>query len=210
MCCNSFKVQNCYWCWLKGDPMNPWGLRCRGWYGLYLFLVPWGAMRLSRLGTSVTSWLTVPAPDDDERGAIGGIIDKGNRSTRRKSLPLPFCRPQIPNYLILARTRTAGVGSQQLTSWAIARHRGHNYLFIHSFIHSSKSILRGWDPKCLATRWVYEIEKSLSNDEQFLFAAFLITLIKEPFIECHVYSFRVKKVSRGNYLMVSTISFYAN
>jgi hypothetical protein len=41
---------------------------------------------------------TVPAPDDGDCGAIGGTkVDRGNRSTRRKSAPVPLCPPQIPH-----------------------------------------------------------------------------------------------------------------
>jgi hypothetical protein len=37
----------------------------------------------------------VPAPGDYDDGEIGGmIIDRGNRSTRRKPAPLPLCPPQ--------------------------------------------------------------------------------------------------------------------
>jgi hypothetical protein len=35
--------------------------------------------------------------DDDDCGAIGGMrIGSGNRSTRRKPVPVPLCPPQIP------------------------------------------------------------------------------------------------------------------
>jgi hypothetical protein len=33
---------------------------------------------------------------DDERGAVGGMIGTGNRSTRRKLAPVLLCPPQIP------------------------------------------------------------------------------------------------------------------
>jgi hypothetical protein len=42
------------------------------------FLVSWGVVRLSRLGTSATNWPILPAPDDDddERGMrIGREIE---------------------------------------------------------------------------------------------------------------------------------------
>jgi hypothetical protein len=39
--------------------------------------------------------------DDDECGAVGGIIiGRGNRSTLKKSAPTPLCPPQIPHDLI--------------------------------------------------------------------------------------------------------------
>jgi hypothetical protein len=35
--------------------------------------------------------------DEGDCGAIGGMkIGRGNRSTRRKPAPAPFCPPQIP------------------------------------------------------------------------------------------------------------------
>jgi hypothetical protein len=56
--------------------------------------------------------------DDDDCGAFGGRrIDRGNRSTRRKPVPLPLCAPQIPHDLTRTRTRAAAVGSRRLTSW---------------------------------------------------------------------------------------------
>jgi hypothetical protein len=72
-------------------------------------------VRLSPLGTAVTVWPTVPAPDDDECRAAGGMrIDRENRSTWREPTPVPFCPPQIPHDLTWARTR-------RLTAWATAR-----------------------------------------------------------------------------------------
>jgi hypothetical protein len=57
----------------------------------------------------------VSAPGDYDNGEIGGMIGKGNRSTRRKPAPVPLCPPQTPH---AARTRTqaAAVGSQRLTA----------------------------------------------------------------------------------------------
>jgi hypothetical protein len=40
----------------------------------------------------------VPAPGDYDDGEIGGVmIGRGNRSTQRKSAPVPLCPPQIPH-----------------------------------------------------------------------------------------------------------------
>jgi hypothetical protein len=50
----------------------------------------------------------------NEYGAVGGIIGRGNRSTRRKSAPVPFCPPQIPHDLTWDRTQAAVLGSQLL------------------------------------------------------------------------------------------------
>jgi hypothetical protein len=35
--------------------------------------------------------------DDYECGAVGGMSDKGNRSTRRKPVTASLCSPQIPH-----------------------------------------------------------------------------------------------------------------
>jgi hypothetical protein len=44
------------------------------------------------LGTSATEWPTVPAPGDCDDGEFGRMkIGRGNRSTRRKPAPAPFC-----------------------------------------------------------------------------------------------------------------------
>jgi hypothetical protein len=60
--------------------------------------------------------------DDDERGAVDGMrISKGNRSTRRKSAPMPLCPPQIPHDLTWDRSLAASVGSRRLTALVMAR-----------------------------------------------------------------------------------------
>jgi hypothetical protein len=56
-----------------------------------------GGVQLGPLGTSATSWPTVPAPGDNEDGEFGGmLIGRGNRSTRRKRAPVPLCASEIP------------------------------------------------------------------------------------------------------------------
>jgi hypothetical protein len=62
-----------------------------------------GGVQLGPLGTAATNRPVVPAPGDYDVGEIGGMIGKGNRSTRRKSAPVPLCPPQTPH---AARTRT--------------------------------------------------------------------------------------------------------
>jgi hypothetical protein len=54
--------------------------------------------------------------DDDECGAVGGMLGKGNRRTRRKPGLIPLGPPQIPIDLTRARTRAAAVGSLQPTA----------------------------------------------------------------------------------------------
>jgi hypothetical protein len=52
---------------------------------------------MGSLGTSATEWSIVPAPRDCDDGEFRGMmIGRGNRITRRKPTPAPFCPPQIP------------------------------------------------------------------------------------------------------------------
>jgi hypothetical protein len=60
-------------------------------------------------------------PDDDECGAVGGMLGRGNRNTRRKSASVLLCTPKIPHDLIRTWTRVTTLGSQRLTSWAMAQ-----------------------------------------------------------------------------------------
>jgi hypothetical protein len=57
-------------------------------------------------------WPIVPAPGDYDDGEIGGMIGRGNRSTRKKPAPVPHCPPHAAP----TRTRAAAVGSQRLTA----------------------------------------------------------------------------------------------
>jgi hypothetical protein len=50
--------------------------------------------------------------NDYECGAIGGMSDRENRSTRRKPAPVPLCPPQIPHDLTRARTPDHRNGKQ--------------------------------------------------------------------------------------------------
>jgi hypothetical protein len=59
--------------------------------------------------------------DDDECGAVGGMIGRGNWSTWRKPATMSLCSPQIPHDLTSARTRAAAEGSRRLTAWATTR-----------------------------------------------------------------------------------------
>jgi hypothetical protein len=65
------------------------------------------------LGTTATNMSIMPAPGDYDDGKIGGMIGRGNRSTRIKPAPVPLCPPQIP-HAARTRTRAAAVGSQRL------------------------------------------------------------------------------------------------
>jgi hypothetical protein len=57
----------------------------------------------------------VSAPGDYDNEEIGGMIGRGNRSTRKKPAPVQLCPPQNP-HAALTRTRAAAVGSQRLTA----------------------------------------------------------------------------------------------
>jgi hypothetical protein len=46
---------------------------------------------------------------------------RGNRSTRRKPAPAPLCPPQNPTWWPGLEPRTAAVGSQRITAWAMAQ-----------------------------------------------------------------------------------------
>jgi hypothetical protein len=72
-------------------------------------------------------WPIVPAPGDYDDGEIGGMIGRGNRSTRRKPAPLPLCPPQTP-HAARTETRAAEVGRQRLTALAKARPKIRRYI----------------------------------------------------------------------------------
>jgi hypothetical protein len=74
-----------------------------------------GGVQLGPLGTAATNRPIVPAPGDYDDGEIGGMIGRGNRSTRRKPAPMQLCPPQTP-YAARTRTRAAAVESQRLTA----------------------------------------------------------------------------------------------
>jgi hypothetical protein len=44
--------------------------------------------------------------DDDERGALGGMTDRGNRGALRNPAPMSLRPPQIPHDQARARPRT--------------------------------------------------------------------------------------------------------
>jgi hypothetical protein len=78
--------------------------------GFFLIGIVRGGVQLGPLGTAATNRPIVPAPGDYD-GEIGGMISRGNRSTRRKPAPMPLCPPQTPTC-----PRPAAVGSQRLTA----------------------------------------------------------------------------------------------
>jgi hypothetical protein len=70
-----------------------------------------GGVQLGPLGTVATNSPIVPALGDYDDGETGGMIGRGNRSTWRKSAPVPLCPPQT-QHAARMRTRAAAVGSQ--------------------------------------------------------------------------------------------------
>jgi hypothetical protein len=81
----------------------------------FLIGIVGGGDQLGPLGTAATNRPIMPAPSDYDDGEIGGMIGRGNRSTRRKHAPMPLCPPQTP-HAAWTRTRAAAVGSQRLTA----------------------------------------------------------------------------------------------
>jgi hypothetical protein len=71
---------------------------------------------LGAVGTAANNRPIVTAPGDYyDDGDIGGMIGRGNRSTRRKPATVPLCPPETP-YVARTRSRAAAVGSQRLTA----------------------------------------------------------------------------------------------
>jgi hypothetical protein len=82
------------------------------------------------VGGGIKVHSTLRPPGDYDNGEIGGMIDRGNQSTRRKPAPMPLCPPQTP-HAARTRTRAAAVGSQRLT--AELRH-GPLLLYIYIYL----------------------------------------------------------------------------
>jgi hypothetical protein len=82
----------------------------------------WGGTYVTRYCGHFWPILQPQMINEGDCGAIGGMkVGRGNRSTRRKPAPAPFCPPQIPRHQTRARTRATAMGSQRLTAWATAR-----------------------------------------------------------------------------------------
>jgi hypothetical protein len=65
----------------------------------------------TQMGPIERASLRLRTPPTAASEAVGGMLGKRNRSTRRKSAPVPLYPPQIPHDLIGARTRVASEGS---------------------------------------------------------------------------------------------------
>jgi hypothetical protein len=66
---------------------------------IFLIAIVGGGVQLGPIGTVATNRPIVPAPGDYVDGEIGGMIGRGNRSTRRKPAPVLLCPPQTPHAL---------------------------------------------------------------------------------------------------------------
>jgi hypothetical protein len=67
---------------------------------IFLIQIVGGGVQLGPLDTSATNWPIVPAPGDYEDGEFGEMmVGRGNRSNRRKPVPVPLCPPQISHDL---------------------------------------------------------------------------------------------------------------
>jgi hypothetical protein len=81
----------------------------------FLIGIVGGGVQSGPLGTAAINRPLVPAPGDYDDGEIGGMIGRGNRSTRRKPTPVPLYPPQTPHATQM-RTQATTVGSQRLTA----------------------------------------------------------------------------------------------
>jgi hypothetical protein len=102
-------------CILINVPVSVSGSIQRRWEQFFLIGIVGGGVQLGPLGTAASNRPIMPAPGDYDDGEIGGMIGRGNRSTRRKPTPMPLCPPQTPH---AAQTRNwaTAVGSQRLTA----------------------------------------------------------------------------------------------
>jgi hypothetical protein len=62
-------------------------------FNFLIGIVEGGEVQSRALCTAATNMPIVPAQGDYNDGEIGGMIGKGNRSTRRKPDPVPLCPP---------------------------------------------------------------------------------------------------------------------
>jgi hypothetical protein len=82
-----------------------------------------GWVQLGPLGTMAANRPILPSPGDYDDGEIDRMmIGRGNRSTRRKPVPVPLCvtttNPHMPAW---KRTRASAVRSRRLTAWVTGR-----------------------------------------------------------------------------------------
>jgi hypothetical protein len=133
----------------------------------FLFLgVVWDWVHL--ICRPIFDLLYQPRMIDDECGAVGGMrIGRGNRSTRRKSSPVPLYPPQIPHDMTWDRTRADAVGYRRLTA---LRARLFIYIYIYIYIYCnivwylSLSLIR----TCQSFRGIFFLSTSKTRVVKFL------------------------------------------
>jgi hypothetical protein len=88
---------------------------------IFLFGVEWNRVHYYR-----DYWHIVPAlmMDDDECGAMGGMLVRGNLSTRRRPATVPLCPPQIPHGRGSNSDRCGGKPASNRLSYGTAKFRG--------------------------------------------------------------------------------------
>jgi hypothetical protein len=77
---------------------------------MHLLLFPFGRSGTESTITEASYSPVVPALNDDECGAVGGMFDRGNRNTLRKPASVRLCPPQIPHDLTRALSRAGATG----------------------------------------------------------------------------------------------------
>jgi hypothetical protein len=89
---------------------------------IFFFLVSWGRLRLSPLGTSATNWPIVPAPDDRLWICSSRWNENWHRKPKysEKTCPSATLSTTNPTWLDLGSNRAAAVGSGLLTAWTMA------------------------------------------------------------------------------------------
>jgi hypothetical protein len=96
-------------------------------------------------------------PGDYDNGEIGGMIGRGNRSTRRKPAPVPLCPPETP-HAARTRTRVAAVGSQRLT--AELRHG--------LYLTNNLELKRGFIRERLCADAIFMLKQMIEHSTEFL------------------------------------------
>jgi hypothetical protein len=87
---------------------------------------------LGPLGTAATNRPIVPAPGDYDDG--GMVIGRGNRSTRRKPVPLPLCPPQTPHACPDANpSHRGGKPATNILSYGTAQQQHNNLRMIRRY-----------------------------------------------------------------------------
>jgi hypothetical protein len=95
--------------------------KTKQWTNRFFFIwIVVGGVQLSPLGTAATNRPIVSAPGDYDDGEIGGMIGRGNRSTRRKPTQCRFVHHK-PHMLPGREPESPRWEIQRLTARATAR-----------------------------------------------------------------------------------------